>query len=387
MQAKCLISIGKLVFLCCLLTDSGCGYSEVSIKMKKIFILVPAPNPTGPIKGAYALANALAKERDVTLVTLKPGLGVSTTLDSRVVQLSLSDANGGWKGWVRAYRAKLEAAGGRERVASISLCFSADMVNYFCSRQAVICSSVRANLLRNYRMHYGLAGVPLAVAHLAVLVRFDHVVAMTEAMAGQVKRYARKVPAVIRNFVDEEALEPYRVPRPAEGSLHFIFLGMLTSRKQPLLVVRAVRKLVLDGVNVSLDMIGDGPLRQQVAEEVARLSLGKVIRLHGHLSEPYHLLAKADAMVLPSLSEGVSRAALEALYLGVPCVMREVDGNGELLCTGYNGTLFRKDDELAEAMLSAARIGRDAPNRVSLLPEAFRQHNAAKRYLELVEQN
>jgi glycosyltransferase involved in cell wall biosynthesis len=354
---------------------------------RNIFILVPSSSPSGPMKGAYAMANALATERDVTLVTLKPGPGVSAPLDSRVNQLSLADAKGGWKGWVRAYRARLEAAGGREQVASISLCFSADMVNRFCSRQAVICSSVRGNLLQNYRMDYGLAGIPLAVVHLTALGRFDHVVAMTEEMAGQVKRYARKVPAVIGNFVDEEALEPYRVPRPEERSLHFVFLGSLTSRKQPLLVVRAVRQLLLDGVNVSLDMIGAGPLRQQVAEEVVRLSLGEVIRSHGYLSEPYHLLAKANAMVLPSLSEGVSRAALEALYLGVPCVMRAADGNTKLVRTGYNGILFKKDEELAAAMLSAGLMGRGVPSRVSLLPEAFRQHDAANLYLRLMEQN
>ena len=79
---------------------------------RNIFILVPSPSPSGPVKGAYALANALVKERDVTLVSLKPGPGVSATLDSRVIQLSLAGVNAGWTGWVRAYRAKLEAAGG-----------------------------------------------------------------------------------------------------------------------------------------------------------------------------------------------------------------------------------------------------------------------------------
>jgi len=353
--------------------------------MKKIFILVPSPHPVGPVKGAYALANALVKAREVTLVTLKPGPGVSATLDSRVVLRSLCDMNGGWRGWIRAYRAMLESAGGRERVASISLCFSADTVNFFCSRQAVICTSVRANLLLDYRMLYGLTGIPLALAHLTALGRFDHVVTMTEAMAGQVKRYARRVPTVIGNFVDEEGLEHYRMPRLAQSQLRFVFLGSLTPRKQPLLLVQALKKLTLEGVKVSLDIIGDGPLRSQVTDEVARLSLGEVIQLHGHLSEPYHLLANADAMVLPSLSEGVSRAALEALYLGVPCVMRAVDGNGELLSNGYNGRLFKKDEELAGAMLSATHIGKDLPEREILLPEAFRQHNAANRYLELVE--
>ena len=48
--------------------------------MRQIFITVPSPHPTGPIKGAYALANALAAERQVTLVTLKRGPGADAEL-------------------------------------------------------------------------------------------------------------------------------------------------------------------------------------------------------------------------------------------------------------------------------------------------------------------
>ena len=49
-----------------------------------IFILVPSPHPTGPVKGAFALANALAPIRRVVLVYLKDGPGVDANLDTRV---------------------------------------------------------------------------------------------------------------------------------------------------------------------------------------------------------------------------------------------------------------------------------------------------------------
>ncbi|MGE3342198.1 MAG: glycosyltransferase [Vicinamibacterales bacterium] len=354
------------------------------MNLHQIFILVPSAHPTGPIKGAYALANALVDSRRVTLVTLKAGPGVEACLDERVTTLSLAGTRGGWRGRIRAYRELLRAAGGRHMVASISLLFSADLVNGCCSRQAVIVSSVRGNLVQNYRMDYGPPGVIWALLHLASLRRFDHITAMTQEMARQVQRYARKVPVVIGNFVDEQELARYRVAAPPSGPLRFVFVGSLTHRKQPLLVLKAVAQLRNGGVDLDAEVIGDGPLRPKLIDEIGRLSAGDIVRLHGHLPRPYDLVARADALVLPSISEGVSRAALEAMHLGVPVVMRAADGSAEVL-NGRNGVAFQDDRELPVAMLAAARLSRSAKVRESLLPEMFRQETAVRQYLKLVK--
>ena len=157
---------------------------------RQIFIIVPSPHPTGPVKGAYALANALADTRRVTMVTLKRGPGVDAPLDHRVSRRTLADIDGGWRAKLKTYRAWLAAAGGRAEVASISMCLSADAVNCFCRSQALTIASVRGNLIRNYGMDYGITGRPLAIAHLAALRRVDHTVAFTAAMARQVAWYA-----------------------------------------------------------------------------------------------------------------------------------------------------------------------------------------------------
>lgn len=356
--------------------------------MRHIFILIPSLHPTGPVKGAYALANAMVRERKLTLVTLKPGPGVDAPLDPRVALVSLADVEGGWRARLAAYRALLENAGGRSRVASVSFCLSADILNRFCKRQAVTCASVRGNLLRNYHHDYGLQGIPLAMGHLFALGGFDHVVAMSETMARQVCFYARKNPVVISNFVDEAVLEPYRVPLSLGGRLRFVFLASLNTRKQPLLPLRAIHELHRRGLKVSLDVIGSGPLQGLVEAEVARLNLAGSVELHGHLRDPHAIVSRAHAMILPSLSEGVSRAVLEALHLGVPCVLRAVDGNAELIRPGNNGVLFQHDKELPDAMLVAADIARKTGDRqTSLLPQVCRQAAASRLYLELVEQD
>lgn len=352
-----------------------------------IFILVPSPHPTGPVKGAYALANALASERQVTVVTLKPGPGVDAPLNPKVGQYSLAGVAGGWRERLRAYRVMLQECGGRAETASISMCLSADIVNRYCRAEAITLASVRGNLLHNYRYDYGLPGVVFAIGHLMALGEFDHVVAMTTAMAEQVRFFTRKLPKVIGNFVDEAALDQYRINDALDGPPRFVFVGSLSERKQPALVVSALSELHRCGCMAELDIIGKGPLHKSIEVEVAKHDLQKSVRLHGHLADPHLLIARADALVLPSVSEGISRAALEALYLGIPCVLRAVDGNAELIGQENSGTLFNHDDELAGSMAVAAKQRRQLGRSSCLLPPAFRQHAAARRYLQLIDES
>lgn len=353
---------------------------------REIFIVVPAIIPTGPVKGAFALANALAAQRQVTVVALKFGDGAEAPLDPAVRQIFLADVQGGFRGKIAAYRALLDSAGGRGNAASISMCLSADALNSMMRKHAVTCCSVRANMIENYRTDYGMSGIPVAVSHLLALRRFDAVAVMTEAMARQVRRYSRVNARIIGNFIDEAAIKPYRHRKIETGPLRFVFLGQLAKRKEPLSAVRALKALRDVGCDAILDMIGDGPLRDAVADEIIRLGMGKYVTLRGFMKQPYELLACADAMVLPSMSEGISRAALEALYLGVPCVLRAIDGNSELIRPKRNGSLFRESSELAQAMRDAAETSRQRKVRESLLPAGFRQARCADAYLGLAEE-
>ena len=88
---------------------------------------------------------------------------------------------------------------------------------------------------------------------------------------------------------------------------------------------------------------------------------------------------------LPSLSEGTSRASLEALFIGLPCVLRKIDGNSELVEDGCNGILFEKDSDLYLAMLSALNIVDLNSGHEDLLPLFFRQEYSSKKYLKLIQ--
>lgn len=353
--------------------------------MLRLFILVPSLLPTGPIKGAVALCNALAEDFDVSLVALKPAPIFPGYLDSRVKVVNLGGI-ASWRSRLQTYRRMLEDAGGRARVASLSFCLSADVINFLVRRYAVTLSSIRGHLPKAYHVDYGLAGKLLAILHYFLIGRLDYAITMTDRMASQFATITGKRPLVIGNFVDEAQLEPLR-KSGATGSdaWRFVFVGRLDPLKSPGRAIEMVCRLAEQGIPCSLDVFGDGPMMAQLRSMVADRACGDFVRFHGHVDNPWTLAADADCLVLPSLTEGVSRAALEALYLGIPCVMRDVDSNADLIRTAVNGELFIDDEALGAAMQNAARLGRQlAGTRPILLQQSFRQAECIDSYRQLL---
>jgi glycosyltransferase involved in cell wall biosynthesis len=353
---------------------------------KHYFIIVPADTPNGPIKGAYAFANFLSKSRDVTLVFLNNGSGANANLNPAVKKIFLANYVFGYFSKLRLYRALLAEAGGRDKVVSFSMCFYADIVNLGCKSASITCASVRGNLIENYRVDYGFLGILLALTHLLTLRFFDIVVVMTLPMANQVKKYIGKQPAIIGNFIDEKTLESFRKIRQANRVPKFVFVGSLSKRKRPSVVLKSIEAIRASGVDVRLDIVGDGLLRSHIEKQIQKDGLSDIVRMHGFQQLPYELISSADVMVLPSLSEGASRAVMEALYLGIPCVVANVDGNSELVIEGFNGALFSSIKDLPAAMLRALEISRNFDAvRPILLPKKNRQDHAVSALINLLE--
>lgn len=352
---------------------------------RKFFVIVPAAVKESPVKGAVALANELCRHRSVTFVTLKKGTKEYHSLDERIGRVALWRA-GMWPRRVAALRDLFRKAGGRPSVASISLCLSADVINSFCQDLAITCTSIRGNLPKVYSETYGKLGKFIAYSHIRRLRRLDHVVSMNRSMAQMVEEVIGRPSPIIGNCVDETLLKQFRRAVPNSGPFRFVYTGSLEDIKQPGLLIQAIGILQNMNVDVRLDIYGDGPLLNKLKNMAANLRNPQAVSFHGYVSLPYYGVAAADVLVSPSLSEGTSRSVLEALFLGVPCVLRDVDGNSELVKPQFNGALFDKDAELSEVMLSTARWSRrEELFRDVLIPDGYRQENAAKKFIDLLE--
>jgi glycosyltransferase involved in cell wall biosynthesis len=352
----------------------------------KVFVLVPSFISTGPIKGAVALCNGLVNSSvDVTFVSLKPADSNNLDIDKRVKKLSLGTIMS-WKQKYLKYKQILYQESNEKRVYSISFCFSADMINFLMAGNVNILSCVRANNIKNYYYDYGLPGIFLAYFHYFILRRFNHVIAISDSMERQLKSLGLSYISTIKNFIDEISLEKLRKNKKDSKpkQVKFIFLGSLSKRKRVDLLIDAIDTLIKKGLNCSLDLLGDGILRRKLEKQVDKAGLRQYVKFHGNLKNPYDILQESHCLIIPSESEGISRAALEALFFNIPCILRNVDGNSELIDPGVNGDLFFRDEDLTDVMYRMTQHDFADKGRQNMLPDDFRQETNVRKFYELI---
>ena len=134
--------------------------------------------------------------------------------------------------------------------------------------------------------------------------------------------------------------------RTASHSTRMLCVGRLSAAKGQVLLIHACAQLRDQGLDFSLTLVGDGPDRQRIACEIARLQLGSHITLTGSLNQEAvkaHF-AMADVFVLPSLAEGIPVVLMEAMSSGVPCVSTPVNGIPELIVHDSTGLLATPGD-------------------------------------------
>ena len=103
-------------------------------------------------------------------------------------------------------------------------------------------------------------------------------------------------------------------------------------------VINVVYKLVTSGYNVTATFIGDGSLVEHFQSMAKSLGLEKNIIFVGRLKssdEVRNELIKHDVFIFPSKSEGLPRAVIEAMAVGLPCLSTPVGGIPELISDDY----------------------------------------------------
>jgi glycosyltransferase involved in cell wall biosynthesis len=141
-------------------------------------------------------------------------------------------------------------------------------------------------------------------------------------------------------------------------------------------LLEAAAAVARDGVDLRLAVVGEGhwgrPLIIKKAEE---LGIAKRVHVLGFRDDVPRVLAGSDVFVLPTPSEGLSIAIMEAMAAGLPVVATAVGGNPELVEAGITGLLVPAGDagalggalrEIAADPKRRRAMGRAAQSRVVL---------------------
>lgn len=160
---------------------------------------------------------------------------------------------------------------------------------------------------------------------------------------------------VVRCGLDRQFLDAVAKPVPA-SSTEFVCVARLSAQKGLPLLIAACERLREYGEHVSLTIVGDGEMREELEAEVERRELGDIVTLAGIQTsdEIRSHLERCRAFVLPSFAEGLPVVIMEALAAGRPVIATAVAGIPELV-DGACGWLIPagSEDALVGAMTAA----------------------------------
>ena len=185
----------------------------------------------------------------------------------------------------------------------------------------------------------------------------------------------RVIPNPVRALI-----APVARPVALDSRRSIIAVGRLGREKGFDLLLDAFACSALARSDWQLVILGDGPDRPALQDQVKQLGLSDAVRMPGVVSEPEEWLQHADIFVLPSRFEGFPNALLEAMHCGLPVVAfdcpsgpREIvqnDCTGILVATGDTEALSKAMIRLANDPALRERLGiasaRDVAQRFAL---------------------
>lgn len=188
-----------------------------------------------------------------------------------------------------------------------------------------------------------------------------HAVASKYASSGMALRRVRVIP----NPVPAQILDIQH--RTGAGvTRRLLSVGRLDEQKQFGVLIKVFANLARHNTSWSLRIVGEGPLRSTLQQQIAALGLAGRIELPGRAMNIGEELAEADAFVLTSEYEGFPNALLEAMAVGLPCVTFDCpSGPREMSMDGRVALLVPVNDEQALGV-ALERLMLDADLRHSL---------------------
>lgn len=147
-----------------------------------------------------------------------------------------------------------------------------------------------------------------------------------------------KIPKKLHNkcfYIPENGINPNKFSmsaKPPAEKMSACFVGRLVPYKGPDMLLEALAPLLRDN-RLHLDIIGDGPLMQNLLEFITKNKIKKNVTIHGWIEHEnvQKIMSQSQLLLFPSIREFGGGVVLEAMALGLVPVVIDYAGPGELV--------------------------------------------------------
>ena len=172
-----------------------------------------------------------------------------------------------------------------------------------------------------------------------------------------------------------------------------VMVARLELYKGHMMLLKALRQVVSSTNHKIVALfVGIGKDRLQIEKEVDRLGLADNVLFTGYRLDVPNIIAASDISILTSRYEGIPRALMESMVLGLPVIATNVPGSRTLIRSRENGILIEHDDdtELATAiknLIDKPYLARQlANNGKQTVLQEFDEHKVADRVEDIYKQ-
>lgn len=145
-----------------------------------------------------------------------------------------------------------------------------------------------------------------------------------------------------------------RCLKKTDYTLHYpirlVHVGRFYPQKNHEAILSALVLLKQRGIRAQVSCYGTGPLLEDIRRQAEEMGLQKQVLLEGVTEDVFSALHQGDLFLLPSKWEGLPMTVIEAMGSGMPVVVSNVGGVGDMVTSGQSGLLI---EPTAQALADA----------------------------------
>lgn len=317
---------------------------------KKIFLVIPDLRCGGAEKVFINLANAWIKEHKVTFILMNKRGEMLSDLNQKIeiIDLKINRIRSCFLKLIKIFRSSnnsyfLCAMWPLNSIFLFSSIFGRRSNKYFISEHV--------NLSNSLNIDFFIPKIFLTLSISFSYIFAKKIFCVSNGVKDNVNYLSlfnlkKKLVTIYNPIVNHQPLL-YKEKKVIKDKISILSVGTLKHQKNHTILINAF-SLIENKEDYHLNLVGDGPLRNELKKLTQKLDLQDYVTFHGHQNNVNNFYEKADIFILSSIYEGFGNVLVEALNYGLKIISTDCpNGPSEILNSPNYGLLIPSNNKFA----------------------------------------